>query len=160
MKNKNANVRSKRFGHWRTNICSFFVKICGLLQYETLFVRLERVVKLFYEKFNITRNFFLRGTQEIEKISMKNISFSLFVAALCGVAMMSFTLETAPSKRLADPFAPERAATVNTYTATLPARSVALDTVPLKDRPTDFTNKNGKNPFDLNDPSSIDKSVE
>ncbi len=91
---------------------------------------------------------------------MKNISFSLFVAALCGVAMMSFTLETAPSKRLADPFAPERAATVNTYTATRPARSVALDTVPLKDRPTDFTNKNGKNPFDLNDPSSIDKSVE
>ena len=35
-----------------------------------------------------------------------------------------------------------------------------LDTVPIKDRPSDFTNPYKKNPFDLKDPSSIDKSIE
>lgn len=35
-----------------------------------------------------------------------------------------------------------------------------LDTVPIKDRPSDFTNPYKKNPFDLKDPSAIDKSIE
>ena len=35
-----------------------------------------------------------------------------------------------------------------------------MDTIPLKDRSGPFTTEQGKNPFDLEDPKSVDKHVE
>ena len=83
---------------------------------------------------------------------MKKVYIVALLAASFSTLTMGFAPENINRKRLADPFGSEFVMGVG--------KPSARDTTPIKDRTTDFTNPQQKNPLDLRDPNVIDKTVE
>jgi cell surface protein SprA len=73
-------------------------------------------------------------------------SFLLLIAILCLTGMVARATSIIGGADLGDPYDPSWV--------------VATDTIPIEDRYGDFLNDSGGNPFDLNDPSIIEQSVE
>lgn len=78
---------------------------------------------------------------------MKIDGFLLTILFLVGLSVATFAT-TGGGNNLGDPFAPEY------------VLSTTSDTIPLRDRDGDFINNPINNPFDLSDPSVIEKEVE